>query len=379
MADSLNVQMHKYNGTDFDNLYPSTTPNQIIGQIPADKISGEFTIDQITGDIPVSKLTGTLPVEKGGTGTTTLTDSELVVAHGTSPFTTISAQALRNNMGLGNTTGALPVANGGTGVGSLAAGQIVMGNNTNSLYTVTAQSLRNTMGLGNTTGVLPVANGGIGTNTLNVGQVVIGNGQNALYTQSYQAVRNSMGLGNTLGLLPVANGGTGVNSYQALANQLSPYISGGGKWELKLEADFMVGPSGSGASKQYNYNIPNFCPVGSRVIICCYSRDGYQTGYSQDYFATVSITKTYNYNAIFLTSSEPTTNDGVCENWCVADFTGYASGNYFGGLVGYSNIKNQSMIKDTAATASGINVTVERSRFSGSGGNHILMKVFQYS
>lgn len=182
------------------------------------------------------------------------------------------------------------------------------------------------------------------------------------------------------GVLPVANGGTNVTSYAALAGQLSPYITSGAKWTLKLEQDFFVGPVGSGAKAEYNYDISNFCPVGSRVIIFAYSRDGYQTGYSGSSFATVGILRgNISYTAIELTSSEPSTSDGVCENTCVAEFPGYAGGKYFGTISGYSGTNVFTPVIDTEPMASGISIMVNRSAFSSGGGNHVLIKVFQYS
>lgn len=220
---------------------------------------------------------------------------------------------------------------------------------------------------------VPVSAGGTGVNTNPSLLVNLGSG-------SADAVFQNTPRPGVTGILPVGNGGTGVTSYSALAGQLSPYITSGGKWTLKLDDDFIVGPAGSGAKAEYNFEIPNFCPAGSRVIICVYNKDGYQTGYTGPYFATVGIVRGNVNNLILqLTSSDPTTDDGICENVGVAEFPGYAGGKYFGTLFGYSDANVFTPVFDTYPTASGIQITVIRSAFSGRGGNHVLIKVFQYS
>lgn len=114
------------------------------------------------GDI----TSGTLPVDRGGTGKTALVgtssllrdmfDTSLTSADYIPVFTSnwedggyMTAQNLRNKMGLGNTTGALPVANGGTGsttaagartnLGAAASGHThaitVLGGTSNTSYT----------------------------------------------------------------------------------------------------------------------------------------------------------------------------------------------------------------------------------------------------
>lgn len=260
----------------------------------------------------------------------------------------------------------VPVSAGGTGVNTNPSLLVNLGSGS-------ADAVFQNAPRPGVTGVLPVGNGGTG---INVNPNIHVN----LSAENTSNVFDTYPRPGVYGVLPVQHGGTGVTDYAALAGQLSPYITSGGKWTLKLEDDFIVGPAGSGAKAEYNFEIPNFCPVGSRVIICVYDQNGYQTGYSGPYFATVGIVRGNVNNIILqLTSSDPSTDDGRCENVGVAEFPGYAGGKYFGTLFGYSAANVFTPVFDTFPIASGIKITVIRSAFSGRGGNHVLIKVFQYS
>lgn len=260
----------------------------------------------------------------------------------------------------------VPVSAGGTGVNTNPSLLVNLGSGSADAV------FQNTPRPG-VTGILPVENGGTGINVNPNIHVNLG-------AENTSSVFDAYPRPGVYGILPVGHGGTGVTSYAALAGQLSPFITSGARWTLKLEQDFFVGPSGSGGSTEYSYNISNFCPAGSKVIICVYSRDGYQTSYSGSSFATVSITRgNVNYVAIELTSNEPSTSDGVCENFCIAEFPGYAGGKYFGTILGYSATNVWSSVIDTTPVASGVHIRVNRRAFSPGGGNHVLIKVFQYS
>lgn len=260
----------------------------------------------------------------------------------------------------------VPVSAGGTGVATNPSLLVNLGSGS-------ADAVFQNAPRPGVTGVLPIGNGGTGINVNPNIHVNLGAENTSNVFEAYPRP-------GVYGVLPVQHGGTGVTNYAALAGQLSPYITSGGKWTLKLEQDFFVGPAGSGSRKEYSYNISNFCPVGSKVIIFAHNRDGYQTSYNGSSFATVCITKgNINYVAIELTSNEPSTSDGVCENSCVAEFPGYAGGKYFGTILGYSNTNVYTPVIDTTPMASGVYIRVNQTAFNPGGGNHVLIKVFQYS
>ena len=134
-------------------------------------------------------VAGTLPVSHGGTGVTALVGSTSLLhsmfdasltdtAVGSlfiPVFTTswadggyLSAQNLRNKLGLGNTTGALPVANGGTGATTASAALTALGG-VPTTRKVNNKALSGDISLtASDVGALPITGGTI-SGSLNVG------------------------------------------------------------------------------------------------------------------------------------------------------------------------------------------------------------------
>jgi hypothetical protein len=221
-------------------------------------------------DINVSNTkNGTLLVNYGGTGTTNLNSTQLLVGNGTGAviqstnLTWDNANSILNatnfvGSGAGLTqlnsskitTGTLNVAQGGTGTNNLNSNQLLVGNvtgaviqsanlswdNTNNILTAT-----NFIGSGSgltqlnsskiTLGTLNVAQGGTGTTNLNSNQLLVGNGTGTVIqsanlswdnTNSILNATNFTGIGSgltllnaskvTLGTLNVAQGGTGTTN-----------------------------------------------------------------------------------------------------------------------------------------------------------------------
>lgn len=125
----------------------------------------------------------------------------------------------------------LSVPGGGTGQKALEEGSFLVGNGSEPISSLTPNAARNAMGLGDSTGVLAVPNGGTGRSTLTSGYFLKGNGTSAVTMQSAATARNSMGLGNTTGALAIANGGTGATTATAAANNLCE----SGTWTPKLK------------------------------------------------------------------------------------------------------------------------------------------------
>jgi hypothetical protein len=224
----------------------------------------------IINDLNVSNTkTGTLLVNYGGTGTTNLNSTQLLVGNGTgaviqsSNLTWIDSTntlAATNFVGSGAgltdlnasliTTGTLNVSQGGVGTNNLNSNQLLVGNGTgtviqsanlswnNSTDTLTATNI---IGSGTgltslnasniTSGALLVLHGGTGTNNLNSTQLLVGNGTGTVIqsanlcwdnTNSILNATNFIGSGSgltelnaskvTLGTLNVAQGGTGTTS-----------------------------------------------------------------------------------------------------------------------------------------------------------------------
>jgi hypothetical protein len=224
----------------------------------------------IINDLNVSNTkTGTLLLNYGGTGTTNLNITQLLVGNGTdaviqsSNLTWIDSTntlAATNFVGSGAgltalnasliTTGTLNVSQGGVGTNNLNSNQLLVGNGTetviqsanlswnNSTDTLTATNIIGS-GTGLTSlnasnivsGTLLVSQGGTGANNLNSTQLLVGNGTETVIqsanlnwdnTNNILNATNFTGSGSgltelnaskvTLGTLNVAQGGTGTNS-----------------------------------------------------------------------------------------------------------------------------------------------------------------------
>ena len=183
---------------------------------------------------------GIWPIELGGTGATskttaiknlfqsnvgTSTTHVLSIYSDWSKAGYISVQALRNQMGLGNTVGVLPTANGGTGTNSLTTAVKNFTNDnistsTNYFLTITTSWARVGYCIvsdawkvlsGNTTnGILPISKGGIGVTTATANRVFAApNGSNG--TPSFRALVAEDLPSHTHSYLPLS-GGTVTNS-----------------------------------------------------------------------------------------------------------------------------------------------------------------------
>lgn len=60
MATNYNIRLKRYNGTDFDNLYPNTTVDQVTGNWPTNRLSGTINKSQITANATYTSTTVTL-------------------------------------------------------------------------------------------------------------------------------------------------------------------------------------------------------------------------------------------------------------------------------------------------------------------------------
>jgi len=224
--------------------------------------------------------TGTLSVSRGGTGTGSFVQNQLIVGNGTNtPIQ--SASLLWNNttntlsatniagsgenitgLNIDNiSAGVLPVSKGGTGANNLVANQLVVGNatdapiqsanltwnNIGSILSATNIEATTLSGSGAnitalsaeniSTGTLGVSRGGTGTGSFVQNQLIVGNGTNAPIqsvslswnnTTNTLSATNIAGSGENItglnidnisaGVLPVSKGGTGANNLAA--NQL---------------------------------------------------------------------------------------------------------------------------------------------------------------
>ena len=50
MATNYNIRLKRFNGTDYDNLYPNTLVEQVTGNWPTNRLSGTIAKTQIAQD-----------------------------------------------------------------------------------------------------------------------------------------------------------------------------------------------------------------------------------------------------------------------------------------------------------------------------------------
>jgi hypothetical protein len=176
-------------------------------------ISGNIAFSgNITGNglrlnsLNASNITsGILNVAQGGTGTTTLNTTQLLVGNGTNTILQTANLSWNN---ISNTLSATNYIGSGTGITGLNASNI-------------------------TSGILNVAQGGIGTTTLMSNQLLIGNGSstilqtaNLTWDNNILSATNFVGSGTgltginanniTTGTISVITGGTGSTIFQQL-------------------------------------------------------------------------------------------------------------------------------------------------------------------
>lgn len=60
MATNYNIRLKRFNGTDYDILYPNTTIEQIIGNLPTNRLSGTIVKTQLASGATYSFTTITL-------------------------------------------------------------------------------------------------------------------------------------------------------------------------------------------------------------------------------------------------------------------------------------------------------------------------------
>jgi len=191
-------------------------------------VSGNALISNGTGTAPswgkidlTTTVSNTLPVGNGGTGLTSYTTGDILLATGASTIGVLSDVAAGSAIisgGVGanpqwgkigmstHVEGVLPIANGGTGTSS-------------STFVNLAT---------NVTGTLATNNGGTGNSSYTVGDLLYASGSTTLSKLADVATGNSLisgGVGvapswgkvglttHVSGTLPVANGGTGQTSY----------------------------------------------------------------------------------------------------------------------------------------------------------------------
>ena len=195
----------------------------------------------------------TLPVANGGTGSTSITQYQIVMANGTSPYSGISPSSagliLTSNgtaaaptfqtPSVNTVTGILPVANGGTGNSSFSPLNIMLGgsSSTTPLTQLSYGSSGNVLTSGGTSAVpvwvsnLSIASGGTGISSVPQYNLLVGSGGSSLQVlapgsisgvplisngsgayPSYSGI-NLASSSAVTGTLAVTNGGTGNNSY----------------------------------------------------------------------------------------------------------------------------------------------------------------------
>lgn len=60
MASNYNIKLKRFNGTDYDTLYPNTIVSQVTGSWPTNRLSGTIAKTQIDQDATYSSTTITL-------------------------------------------------------------------------------------------------------------------------------------------------------------------------------------------------------------------------------------------------------------------------------------------------------------------------------
>lgn len=72
MASNYNIKLKRFNGTDYDTLYPNTTVEQVSGDWPTNRLSGTITKSQIASDATYSSTTITLSSDSWSDNTQTV-------------------------------------------------------------------------------------------------------------------------------------------------------------------------------------------------------------------------------------------------------------------------------------------------------------------
>ena len=63
MATNYNIRLKRFNGTDYDNLFPNTIVSQVTGNWPTNRLSGTINKSQITANATYTSTTVTLLAE----------------------------------------------------------------------------------------------------------------------------------------------------------------------------------------------------------------------------------------------------------------------------------------------------------------------------
>lgn len=286
-------------------------------------ISGGVGVAPSWGKIGLTThVSGTLPAANGGTGIASYTIGDLVYASGATTLTQLAAPATGNAL-IGNGVGAapswgkinltttvsnvLPVGNGGTGLSSYSTGDILLATGASTIGVLADVATGSAIisggvasnpvwgKIGLTThvdGILPVANGGTGTSSstfvnlatnvsgslaannggtgnssYTVGDLLYASGTTALSKLADVATGNSLisgGVGvapswgkiglttHVSGTLPIANGGTGstATAYCSLATNVTgtlPVANGGTGQTSYTDGQLLIGNTATGS------------------------------------------------------------------------------------------------------------------------------------
>jgi len=129
-----------------------------------------------------------LPVSRGGIGTTTLANGQILIGNGTSILQTSNLfwDNANNKLGINNNN---PQCN--LDVSGTIRGTTIYGDGAN-ITNLNANNI--------TTGILPISRGGIGTTTLETKQILVGNGTSILQTPNliWDITSNRLGIGSTI-------------------------------------------------------------------------------------------------------------------------------------------------------------------------------------
>jgi hypothetical protein len=300
-------------------------------------ISGGVGVAPSWGKIGLTThVSGTLPAANGGTGIASYTIGDLVYASGATTLAQLAAPATGNAL-IGNGVGAapswgkinltttvsnvLPVGNGGTGISSYSTGDILLATGASTIGVladvatgsaiisggVSSNPVWGKIGLTtHVDGILPVANGGTGTSSSNfvnlatnvngslgvnnggtgigsytVGDLLFASGTTALSKLADVATGNSLisgGVGvapswgkiglttHVSGTLPIANGGTGStsNAYCSLASNVTgtlPVANGGTGQTSYTDGQLLIGNTSTGSLSKATIT------AGSNIVV----------------------------------------------------------------------------------------------------------------
>lgn len=82
MATNYNINIRRYNGTDYDTLYPTTLPTNLIGTIPTAKITnGAITKEKLASGATYTALTVSLPATGWSNNTRTVNVSGVTISN----------------------------------------------------------------------------------------------------------------------------------------------------------------------------------------------------------------------------------------------------------------------------------------------------------